>query len=64
MRSILQLELTPDAELIAIIDPATGDKPLPADGFNPTAEMDRSNGLTHRETFTYGRKPLFHYEAW
>lgn len=42
----LQLELTPDAELTAIIDPATGDKLTARGRANLLVEMDRSGRLS------------------
>lgn len=60
----LQLELTPDAELIAIIDPATGDKLTARGRANLAVEMDRSGRLsTTGDIYLTEGSYFFNYEG-
>ena len=60
----LQLELTPDAELIAIIDPATGDKLTARGRANLAVEMDRSGRLsTTGDVYLTEGNYFFNYEG-
>ena len=60
----LQLELTPDAELIAIIDPATGDKLTARGRASLAVEMDRSGRLsTTGDIYLTEGSYFFNYEG-
>jgi len=60
----LQLTLTPDAELIAIIDPATGDKLTARGRANLAVEMDKSGLLsTTGDIYITGGSYFFNYEG-
>ncbi len=60
----LQLTLTPDAQLIAIIDPATGDKLTARGRSNLSVEIDESGELTTTgEIFISSGSYFFNYEG-